>query len=100
MKQVLFTALIAVFTATALHVSADEYNRRPHLEPKIRAKVNRAIAKSWLQRGHGAESHYRVGSGKSCGSQVIGDFSDLEKRPREVIIVAKDVININQNCRR
>lgn len=100
MKAIFLTALVAVFTATALHVSAEEYNRRPHLDPNIRAKVNRAIAKSWLQRGHGAKSHIRVGSGKSCGSQVIGDFSNTKRKPREIIIVAKDVININQNCRR
>jgi hypothetical protein len=100
MKRTFFATLVAVFTATAFHASADEYNRRPHLDPKIRAKVSRAIAKSWLERGHGAESHVRVGSGKSCGSQVVGDFSDDESPPREVVIVAKDVININQYCRR
>lgn len=80
--------------------SANDFNKRPHLEPSMQAKVNRVIAKSWLQRGKGKESFENVRSGQGCGNQVIGDFSNMENPPREVIIVAQDIININQNCRR
>ena len=79
---------------------ADGYNQRPHLEPSMNAKVNRVIAKSWLERGKGKESFENVRSGQGCGNQVVGDFSNTKNPPREVIIVAQDIININQNCRR
>ena len=79
---------------------AGDYNQRPHLEPGMNAKVNRVIAKSWLERGKGKESFENVHSGKGCGNQVVGDFSNLKNPPREVIIVAQDIININQNCSR
>lgn len=90
------TVLLALAT---LPVAAREYNERPHLDPATSAKVNRVIAESWRTSGHGAESHVNVRSGNRCGSQVIGDVSDKEA-PREMIIVAKDIININNNCRR
>jgi hypothetical protein len=79
---------------------ASDYNKRPHLDPGMQSKVNRVIAKSWLQRGKGKESFENVRSGQGCGNQIIGDFSNMKNPPREVIIVAEDIININQNCRR
>jgi hypothetical protein len=79
---------------------ANDYNKRPHLDPRSNAKVNRYIAKSWLERGKGKESFENVRSGQGCGNQIIGDFSNMKNPPREVIIVADEIININQNCRR
>jgi hypothetical protein len=93
-------AALALAAFVLPNVAAADYNQRPHLEPSMQAKVNRVIAKSWLQRGKGKESFENVRSGQGCGNQIIGDFSNSETPPREVIIVAQDIININQNCRR
>lgn len=102
-RRFIFSARITVCTVlvalATLPAAAREYNERPHLDPATSAKVNRVIAESWRTSGHGAESHVNVRSGNRCGSQVIGDFSDQDA-PREMIIVAKDIININNNCRR
>ena len=98
--RLIFGSVLAVLAALPSLANADDYNKRPFLTPDMNAKVNRVIAKSWLERGHGAESFENVRSGKACGSQVVGDFSKLKNPPREVVIVAKDIININQNCRR
>lgn len=93
-------AVAAVAMLLPQIAGASDYNKRPHLEPSMNAKVNRVIAKSWLERGKGKESFENVRSGKGCGNQIIGDFSNMKNPPREVIIVADDIININQNCRR
>ena len=93
-------ALLAAAVLLPMAAGANDFNKRPHLDPSANAKVNRAIAKSWLERGKGRESYVNVGSGKGCGNQIIGDFSNMKNPPREVIIVAQDIININQNCRR
>ena len=98
--RIVLGALLAILAATPGSVSADDYNQRPHLEPSMNAKVNRVIAKSWVDRNRGKESFEQVRSGKGCGNQVVGDFSNMKNPPREVIIVADDIININQNCRR
>jgi len=96
--------MIAVFALGAVALPqityAGEYNKRPHLKPSIQAKVNRAIAMSWRHRGKGKQSFKHVRSGEGCGDQIIGDFSGSRTSPREVTIVAQDVIYINQNCRR
>lgn len=98
--RILMGLTLAAMMVIPPQVGASEYNKRPHLAPRMQAKVNKAIAKSWHQRGRGRESFERVGSGEGCGNQVVGDFSKLKRPPREVIIVAKDIININRNCRR
>lgn len=97
-KTVAALALAAV--ALPQIANAGEYNTRPHLSPSIQVKVNRAIAKSWRHRGKGRQSFEHVNTRDRCGSQVIGDFSNSETSPREVTIVAKDIIYVNQNCRR
>ena len=101
-NRLLMGLALTVIAFTAAPASADQLNKRPHLAPDMRAKVNRVIARSWLERGRGADSFRQVGSGKSCGNQVIGGQQPSKngRPPRQTIIVAKDIININQNCRR
>lgn len=97
-----FQITIAALTLAAFalpDIAAAEYNQRPHLAPSVQAKVSRVIAKSW-QRRHKGKSFDRHRSGNGCGDQIIGDFRDVDRMPREVIIVTRDVININRNCRR
>ena len=95
-----FGAILAATVMLPIAAGASDFNKRPHLDPSMNAKVNRVIAKSWLERGKGKESFENVRSGQGCGNQIVGDFSNMKNPPREVIIVAQDIININQNCRR
>jgi hypothetical protein len=101
-NRLLLGLSLSVIVLTSVPASADQLNKRPHLAPDMRAKVNRVIARSWLERGRGADSFRQVGSGKSCGNQVVGGQQPSKngRPPRQTIIVAKDIININQNCRR
>ncbi len=101
-NRLLIGLSLSAVVMTSMPASADQLNKRPHLAPDMRAKVNRVIARSWLERGRGADSFRQVGSGKSCGNQVVGGQQPSKngRPPRQTIIVAKDIININQNCRR
>ncbi len=59
-----------------------------------KAKVARTIAAS--------RSSARTGPRSECGSVIIGSGSgarNSRRAPREVIIVARDIININRNCK-
>ena len=99
MNKFQMTIAALALTAFALpDIAAAEYNQRPHLAPSVQAKVSRVIAKSW-QRRNKSKSYDQIRSGKGCGDQIIGDFRDNDRMPREVIIVTRDVININRNCR-
>lgn len=97
-KTIAVLALAAV--AMPQVAIAGEYNKRPHMKPSLQVKVNRAIARSWRHRGKGTQSFEHVSSGGRCGNQIIGNFGDSDNTPREVTIVAKDIIYINKNCRR
>lgn len=57
-----------------------------------KAKVARTIASS--------RPSARSGPRSECGSVVIGSGHGNAKRaPKEIIIVARDIININRNCK-
>ncbi|MHA1563906.1 MAG: hypothetical protein ACTSX7_01225 [Alphaproteobacteria bacterium] len=57
-----------------------------------KAKVARTIASS--------RSSARTGLRQECGSVIIGSGAENSRRARkEVIIVARDIININRNCK-
>lgn len=99
------TALLAILLVLAgQDGQAREYNKRTHIPPAQRAKVNNAIAQTWMIRA-------TVGKGEglaipgadivntSCGSLEVGRLPAGKKLPREQIIVAGDIINVNQNCR-
>jgi hypothetical protein len=78
-------------------VSAKEINIRPHLDPGSQAKVNSVIASGQSKRNTNPESFGRI-TNDGCSDLIIGDFSDSKRPPREVIIVARDIINVNRNC--
>lgn len=99
--SIILKALSTVVAVAMLShfVHAREYNKRPHLAPSVNAKVSRAIARSWQKhkKGRGSIGSDRFSDG--CGDQIIGDFSNSNRTPREVIIIARDIIHINRNCR-
>jgi hypothetical protein len=89
-------ALVMMIGATN-GVSAKEYNKRPHLDPGSQAKVNSVIAKGHRLRGTRGSNFRRI-TNQGCGGLTIGAIGDTTRPPREVIIVARDIININTNC--
>ena len=82
---------------TLSSVSAKEINIRPHLDPGAQAKVNSVIASGLRKRSKNSDRFKRI-TNDGCSDLVVGDFSDSERPPREVIIIARDIINVNQNC--
>lgn len=75
---------------------AQDLNRRPFLDPEIQSKVNTVRAKAMLL-GNNNQDIVQFGSGASCGDLVLNQSEDSQK---DQIIVAKNIINVNTNCRR
>jgi hypothetical protein len=93
-----FAAIALVMMIGATNgVSAKEYNKRPHLDPGSQAKVNSVIAKGRRMRGTDGGNFRRI-TNQGCGGLTVGAIGDTARPPREVIIVARDIININTNC--
>ena len=77
--------------------SGKEFNQRPHLDPGSQAKVNSVIADGRRKRSPVNKNFGRI-TNQGCGGLTVGDFSNSKRPPREVIIVARDIINISKNC--
>jgi len=89
-------AMSLVFASQA-GVSAKEYNQRPHLDPGSQAKVNSVIAGNLKDRTSDTDQS-DSSINNSCGDLKIGNVDDSKRPPREIIIVAKDIINVGSNC--
>ena len=79
-------------------VSAKEFNQRPHLDPGSQAKVSSVLAQGFRMRGTARKNFGRI-TNHGCGGLNVGVVSDSTRPPREIIIVARDIINVNTNCR-
>lgn len=92
------TAISAiVLLANGAAVSAKEYNQRPHLDPGSQSKVNSVIASGRADKTSKFGQNGRI-TNKGCGNLNIGQ-NNLSKRPtREIIIVARDIINVGGKC--
>jgi hypothetical protein len=96
----LFNVLVAITIVVSPSVgAAKEYNKRTHLAPEQRAKVDRVIAKS---RNQGAGQPGDV-SNVGCGKLEIGNTKPEKSHRRidrdNVVVVTGDVINVAQGCR-
>lgn len=87
---------VSLALVTSAGVSAKEYNQRTHLDPGSQAKVNSVIASSLKDRPFGTDTSRHTTSG--CGGLKIGNLDNSGRPPREVIIVARDIINVGKNC--
>jgi hypothetical protein len=97
-KITILTTLSAVLIlAVTGSVSGKEYNKRPHLDPGSQSKVNAVIASGRKDRTSKFGDNGRI-TNKGCGNLNIGQ-NNLSKRPaREIIIVARDIINVGGKC--
>lgn len=83
--------------ASPAFVVAKEYNKRDHLDPGSQAKVNKVIAAAHKDNPFGIDaSGDAVKSG--CGDVKVGNLNNSGRPPRDVIIVARDIINVSNNC--
>ncbi len=78
--------------------TAQQINSRPHLDPALQVKVNKTLARTWRERG--SLRRGRSSEEASCGNMEIGVFGNSKTAPKEVVIVADSIININNSCRR
>jgi hypothetical protein len=96
-----FAAYLVVLMSFALAsptgLAAKEYNQRDHLDPGTQAKINKVMATSLQENPFGADPTGGTSNG-GCGGLKVGNQDKSGKPPREVIIVARDIINISKNC--
>ncbi|MEZ5823355.1 MAG: hypothetical protein R3C97_00975 [Geminicoccaceae bacterium] len=102
-EKLVAALLVATIMAMPDAGLSKEYNQRKHVAPAQGAKIQRAIAKSWVLqaeqggRGAGGEGDL-VNTG--CGGLNIGNVLPGAKTPDDQLIVIKgDVINAPRNCR-
>jgi len=88
---------IGLVLGSLVQASAKEYNQRPHLAPGSQAKVNAVIAEGRRQSASEPGNFGRIRN-DGCSDLNIGTVSDSKRPPREVIIVAREIINVNRNC--
>ncbi len=93
-----YLVLLTIFAlASPTGLLAKEYNQRTHLDPGTQAKINKVTASSLQEQPFGADTSSGTSNG-GCGGLKIGNLDKSGKPPREVIIVARDIINVSKNC--
>ncbi len=92
--------VMALLTALTLPTSAfAEINKGTHLQTGGQAKVNKAMAKGYLQSGATGmqqnQAQVNIGSKRAgtCNMNV-GTQNPGDKNAKEVIVTSKDIINI------
>ena len=88
--------LIVAISLLAIQATyAKEVNQRRHLAPEVRVKVGKVLAKRHVYKYKKDTNPAEYINYEGRGNQIIGDFSYVRNAPREVIIVADDIINVN-----
>lgn len=89
----------ACLVAVAGSSWAAEINKREGLDPNAQAKVNSALAQSYMTQG----KFQSLGNQSDCGSVQIGNVTQRpgQRAPRDVITVVKgDVVNVAKGCKK
>jgi len=91
----LTVCILAAPTSGAL-----EINKRTGPSPSEQVKINKAITKSYLLRGVGANGNGKQGDLQGCGNTRLGNVqAPKASRIDNVTVVRGDVINVNRNLR-
>ena len=102
--QILSIGASALFLSLALITSnsdAAEANRRTHPSPQVQAKINNAMAGSYLYKNQNTlgKGYGDIGQ-DSCGSLQLGTIKHSRAaRTDNTTVIRGDVININRNVR-
>jgi hypothetical protein len=83
--------------ASPSYVLAKQYNKRDHLDPGSQAKVSKVIASAHKDNPFGIDTSGDTAK-TGCGDVKVGNLDNSGRPPREVIIVARDIINVSKNC--
>lgn len=93
-------ARFGIFVAALLPLAATaEINKGTHLQPRGQAKVNKAMAKGYMQSGADGmqqnQSQVNIGSRRAgtCNMNV-GTQNPGDKNSKEVIVTSKEIINV------
>ncbi|GBD43936.1 hypothetical protein HRbin40_01419 [bacterium HR40] len=82
-------------------VDAREYNKRPHIAPQTRAKIDRVLARERAKRATAGATVVRgdvVNTG--CGKLDVGNVENTKpgQKVDQTVVVTGDVINVAR-CR-
>lgn len=92
------TGVMAFVLGAALSMPALALNEGTHLQPRGQSKVNKALAKGYLQSG--AESMQKQQTQVNVGSKRAGTCTmnvgatQGGKNSKETIVTAKEIINV------
>ncbi|MCB1970757.1 MAG: hypothetical protein R3D03_21180 [Geminicoccaceae bacterium] len=102
-RKLIWACVMAMIMAPPIDGMGKEYNQRKHVDPAQGAKIQRAIARSWMMQ---SEQGGRKGgrqddiTNTGCGGLRIGNIDQGAKSPRDqVIVIQGDIINAPRNCR-
>lgn len=80
---------------------AREYNKRPHIAPDTRAKIDRVLAKERMKRATAGATVIRGDVvNTDCGKLEVGNVDSVRPGQKidQTVVVTGDVINV-ANCR-
>ncbi len=99
MQKPLAALVIALILGSLSAAQGAQYNKRPHVGPGSRAKIDRVIAK-----GRSIDAAARIGkivdktekqanSKRKCGQEIGGVIVDKDAGGQKVVVVTRDIIN-------
>jgi hypothetical protein len=101
-KLVMRAGLIALSSVALSGMALAEINQGNHLKPGGQAKVNKALAKGYMQGGDDgakrmeSQSQVNIGSKRAgtCNMNVAAEPAGGRGSKKEVIVTAKEIINV------
>lgn len=99
LRLCLAIALLGLWLVPA--AGAKEYNKRPHLDPATRAKVDRVLARERMKRATAGTTVVRGDVvNTDCGALEVGNIDSVKpgQKVEQTVVVTGDVINV-ANCR-
>ena len=101
MKKIVMLLSAAALVATASGVSLAEINQGSHLNSRGQSKVNKALAKGYMQSSNDgakrmeSQSQVNIGSKRDGNCTMnVGTQPAGGKNSKEVIVTSKEIINI------
>lgn len=98
MKLGKFGLTVAMIAATSLASPAWALNEGTHLNPRGQSKVNKAMAKGYLQSGaegmQKQQTQVNIGSKKAGTCTMNVGATPGGKDSKETIVTAKEIINV------
>jgi hypothetical protein len=95
-RQMVKSGVFLLLLASIPFYAVAEFNRGGHLNTRAQGKVNKTLAKSFLQRGaQGMQqnrSQVNIGS-RRAGTCTMNIGTTNNKNTKEIIVTTKEIIN-------